>query len=89
MDSKKYLDKVIYHLVRSTKIDYDKEEITFSFSLSSFSFTYKSTLPTIFSFLSYSFEIYCKNTYGLTEEEIKYIYKQYRDIIKDKIKNGQ
>jgi len=37
-------------------------------------------------FLGYTFEKYCKDIYGLTEEEIKYVWKQYKDIIKDKIK---
>ena len=98
MDSKteKYLDRVIGSLVRGTNIDYEKGIITFPFSPYPLSFNltlpFKYIPPSLsfsFSVPTYSFEIYCKNTYGLTEEEIKYVYKQYRDIIKDKIENGQ
>lgn len=96
MEDKKYLDMVIGSLVRGTNIDYEKREIIFPFSPFPLSFQlslpFKYIPPSLsfsFSVPTYSFEIYCKNTYGLTEEEIKYVYKQYRDIIKDKIENGQ
>lgn len=96
MEDKKYLDMVIGSLVRGTNIDYEKREIIFPFSPYPLSFQlslpFKYIPPSLsfsFSVPTYSFEIYCKNTFGLTEEEIKYVYKQYRDIIKDKIENGQ
>jgi hypothetical protein len=82
-DNKKYLDKVLEHLVRSTNIDYDKGEISFLFSLSIISF---SSLNRFFVFFG-SFSDYCKNMFGLTKEESKYVFKQYKEIIKDKIEN--
>ena len=90
MKDKKYLDKVVGSLVRGTKINYD-EEIHFPF-LPPFSSIYQLPLtivllphsPTLFSFTKY-----CKNVYGLTKDEILYIWKEYRNIINDKIENGE
>jgi len=90
MENKKYLDKVLDHLVRGTKIDYDREEIHFINS------TITHYLP-LFYFLGFSsyrhfistFYKYCKNTFGLTDDEIEYVWKDYQDIIKEKIKNGE
>jgi hypothetical protein len=80
----KYLDKVVGSLVRSTKIDYEKEIIYFDLIFSNFLlFDY---------FPSYSFPdfiYYCKNTFGLTEDEIEYVWKEYKKIILDKINNGK
>ena len=96
MEDKKYLDKVIGSLVRGTNIDYGEKIITFPFSPYPLSFQlslpFKYIPPSLsfnFSVPTYSFEIYCKNTFGLTDDEVSYVYKQYRDIIKDKIENGQ
>lgn len=88
MENKKYLDKVIGSLVRGTKIDYDREEIYFP------SFPYISPhhfLPSSFSYSYFdsSFSKYCKNMFGLTEEEIEYVWEEYITIIKDKISNKE
>ena len=85
MKDKKYIDKVLGYIVGSTKIDYDKEEIHYPF-LSSYlpsdfpSYLYLSSHPFVFS-------EYCKNTFGLTEEEMEYVWKEYVDIINGKIEN--
>jgi hypothetical protein len=89
MDNKKYIDKVIEHLVRSTKIDYENEIMTFPFSTSHplhFIIPFFRSLPSV---PNHTFKIYCKNTFGLTGEEIKYVFKQYREIILSKIEDGQ
>lgn len=86
MKDKKYIDKVVGSLVRSTKMDYDKEEIQFPF------LTFILPLP---SFSSSSplkplpFSEYCKNIYGLNEEEIEYVWNKYIKSIIDKIENGE
>ena len=87
MENKKYLDKVIESLVRGTKIDYEKGIIFFPLSFLSFSpFSHLPFyLPDVSSYLS----SYCKNTFGLTEEEIEYVIIQWRVIILDKINNGE
>jgi len=84
MDNKKYIDKVIGSLVRGTKMDYVNKRFSFPFFFSSsvpFPYFRSYTLPL-------SFSTHCKNIYGLTEKEIEYVWKEYKDIIKDKIKNG-
>jgi len=90
MENKKYIDKVIDHLVRSTKIDYDNNLISPTF-FSSFTFFLLSSSVSFTSriFLKNSFSSYCENTYGLTEDEIKYVWNEYKDIIKDKLENGE
>ena len=83
---KKYLDRVVIELVRETEIDYDRKEILLPFlffTLFSFSSSLFSSSP---SFLFYE---YCKNTFGLTEDETEYVWNEYKDIIQDKIKNGE
>jgi len=85
MENKKYLDKVIGSLVRGTKIDYEKKLIISnpynSLSLPSFSPPNDSSLFRFFS--------YCKNIYGLTEDEIEYVWKEYKKIIKNKLRKGR
>ena len=88
MDNKKYLDKVIEHLVKGTKIDYEEDLIVFPPLSSPFNSTLlyiTSTIldPTCPNF----FYSYCKDTFGLTQEEINYVFIQWRKIMRDKIEN--
>lgn len=86
MDNKKYLDKVIEHLVRSTKIDYEKELLSPPFyptQLSFFLFPFSPSSPSTY------FSSYCKNTFGLTEDEISYVWNEFKEIILDKVENGE
>jgi hypothetical protein len=88
-NQKKYLDKVVGLIVRDTRIDYDQDRIYFPFlpfpykSLSSPPLTFSFPLPSIY------FSDYCKDNYGLTEDEIKYVWDQYKTIIKEKIRNNE
>ena len=92
MENKRYLDKVVGSLVRGTKINYDEEEIEYPFTLPpDLSFL---TLPLraggkVSRFLSHIFSIYCVNKFGLTDDEIKYVWEEYRNIIKGKIEDGE
>jgi hypothetical protein len=81
-----YLDKVIEFLVRDTNIDYKNEKITTPLYPSPSSF-YSFPLFTFSLFLLFS--SYSKEVYGLTDEEIEYVWKEYKSIITDKIKNEQ
>ena len=83
MEHKRYLDKVIDYMVRGTDIDYDNELISppsllLFYPLTSLSFSSNSRLP-------YLFYSYCKDIFGLTKEEIDYVWKEYKKIILDKI----
>jgi len=89
---KKYLNKVLDQLVGETTIDYDKERLYTPFPISLYS---KSSFLTSFSSFSYLsplfpphfFSKHCEGVYGLNDDEIKYIWNEYKKIIKDKI-NG-
>ena len=92
MENKRYIDKVLDHLVRNTKIDYEKETIDCDFLFSSPPFhllsSHTSFIDTLLLFCHPTpspFEIYCKNTFGLTEEEIEYVWEEYKEIIEEKI----
>ena len=82
-----YLDKVIEYLVRDTKIDYENEKISTPFFRFSH-FTFFDIRHFFLSLLSpHYFTSYCKVVYGLTDQEIEYVWKEYKEIIKDKITN--
>ena len=92
MENKRYLDKVVGSMVRSTKIDYDNERITFTFLPNTpISFPYhklsNQTLLSISNFFD-SFVKYCRDTFGLTNKEMRYVYDEWSNIIKDKIENN-
>ena len=90
MENKRYLDKVIEHLVRGTKVDYENKRIIFPFSFPPLPFPSLShTFLLLSSSPFFSFSSYCNNTYGLTEEEIGYVWDEYKEIILDKIEYGQ
>ena len=86
---KRYLDMVLDHLVRGTKIDYENERI---YPSSLLPISFPLFLPPSFSPLSpssssYSSSLsdYCRNQFGLTDEEIEYVWNEFKEIIKDKI----
>ena len=88
----KFLNKVIDQIVNETRIDYEymggRIFLPFLFSLP----LYSSVRPLSFSFFLKSFSNYfthfskhCEDVYGLNKEETKYVWNEYRGIIKDKI----
>ena len=79
---KRFLDKVVDQIVSETMIDYDMGKIQFPFSSFSFSFRFSLFLSPISSSF---FSDHCKDVYGLNEEETEYVWKEYNEIIKDKI----
>ena len=97
MNDKKYLDKVVRSLVRSTKINYDTDRITIPFSIISVSDISTITFDNFIQkkyfgnliFKNTIFPSYCRHVYGLSKDEVSYVWKQYREIIKDKIENEQ
>jgi len=90
MESNKYIDKVIGSLVRGTKIDYEKNLIVFPFP--DLPLHNHATLFFIDSLNYVSkpppfFRSYCKNTFGLTEDECRYVFIRWREIMKDNLKD--
>jgi len=79
---KKFLHRVLDQIVSETTIDYDERTIFLPFSFSPFSYScYSLQLLLLFS----PFSKHCKNIYGLNEDEINYVWNEYKKIIKDKI----
>jgi hypothetical protein len=96
--SEKYLDKVVRSLVRSTKINYDTDRITIPFSIISVSDISTITFDNFIGkkkdngnliFKNTIFPSYCRHVYGLSKDEVSYVWKEYSDIITEKIENGQ
>ena len=93
---KRFLDKVVDQIVRETEINDVEERVyppnsnyTNSFltpyipfnSLFSLDLVYPYPLPTFFY-------LHCRDVYGLNNEESKYVWEEYKQIIIDTIKNG-
>jgi len=81
--NKEYLYKVINQIARETRIYYKHKLIDAPFSPHGTSFPFDFS-PSYF--FPYFFK-YCRNIYGLTEEETEYVWYEYKKIIKNKIKN--
>jgi hypothetical protein len=81
----KFLNSVIELLVSGTKIDYNEDKVIFPFNtFNGYDITsFKLIVSSVFFYspLSYSdsisFTSYCKDVYGLTHEETKYVWKEY------------
>jgi hypothetical protein len=81
-----YLDKVVNQLVDETIIDVVQSTLsaptdTAPFALSSYHNILFIKIPLA------TFSSHCEKIYGLTDEEIQYVWSIYRNIIKDKIEN--
>mgnify|MGYP003667583024 FL=1 len=84
----KFLDKVLDQIVYETEIDYEKERVytPFPFLSSILSLPFLTLPhPTI---IPSSFFYHCRDVYGLNDEESEYVWGEYRNIIKDMIKNN-
>ena len=89
MDNKEYLDKVVESILRGTKIDYGKGRIYTPFS------PHNLFIPNLTTSLIFSYRFgprlhsldpfskYCRNQYGLTNNEIEYVWDKYKDIINE------
>jgi hypothetical protein len=82
-----FLNKVIDQIVRETELDYVDDLIHVPF------LHYSAQYP-LFTFFSYSdrmfsyFVVHCKDVYGVNEDEVEYVWNEYKFIIEDKIDNG-
>jgi len=87
----KFLNKVLDQIVRETRVDYDKEEVYFPFLFSPshpsllFPLSSLPILPLVPRDSLFQFSNHCRDIYGLNEEEIEYIWEEYREIIYNKI----
>ncbi len=79
MNQKDYLNKVVEQLVSETTIEGRIVLVPYS--------VLHQVVPLIPNIppTTSSFAEFVTKVYGLTEEEVKYVWKQYRSIIHDKI----
>ena len=97
MENKKYLDKVLEHLVKGTKIEitvgYNFEGLfvymPFDVNPPEFINVNDHHITTeFFSALpSFMFNKYCENHFGLVKEEIYYVWDEYSEIMSKKFKS--
>ena len=88
MENKKYLDKVIGSLLRGTNIDYVNDVVYSPFITLHKSAFYNHLLTRDYISIDGLFG-YLNNKFGLTSDEIFYVWKQYKKIMLDKIENGE
>ena len=81
-----FLDKIVDQLVDESIIDYDNNRVDFSDFPTPFNPLNLIALPPPSLFADPFYE-HCREVYGLTPEEITYVWKEYKSIIVDKIKN--
>jgi hypothetical protein len=83
----KFLDKVVEQIVSETRIDYVKERVNVPFLLP-FPYTFSLPFTLFLSSSRFPFFEHCESVYGLNYDETEYVWKEYREIIKDKIENN-
>lgn len=87
----KYLNNVLNSLVRETNIDFDEETLYMPFFNSFHAYPFESYyIPKFFHPSSTystppSFTEHCRDIYGLNDDEIYYVWDEYKTIIGDKI----
>ena len=83
----KYYNYVLNDLVSKTEIDHERELIRYPYTHNLTSPL--NTIPLLYSHYLFSpFIKHCKDVYGLNEQEIDYVWGEYKDIINDKIENN-
>jgi hypothetical protein len=82
-----FLDKVVDQIVSETKMGHDKSVIDPPFYTSFPSHLLHISNNPLFPYPS-TFSTHCREVYGLNEDEIEYVWNEYKKIIKDKIKNN-
>jgi hypothetical protein len=76
-NQKKYLDKVVDLIVRETIIDYDDDKIKYPYHTFRLPINLqKATFP------GSAFSQYCIDTYGLSYDEIEYVWGEYKKILR-------
>jgi hypothetical protein len=69
---KRFLDKVLGQIVSETRIDYEKEKVYTPFSYPHPAFTSGPFHHIFFK--------HCREVYGLNEDEIEYVWEEYKYI---------
>ena len=72
----KFLDKVVDQIISETRVKDDLLHTPFSYLPFSLSFSF--SLPFFPPSLPPSFSSHCKKVYSLNEQEIQYVWKEYK-----------
>lgn len=85
--NEKFLNKVLNQIVNESKMDHEKKRISFPF------YPFPSFFPSSLLYspnpsLFYRFAKHCNDIYGLNSEETEYVWKEYKEIIINKIENN-
>ena len=77
--NKKFLDKVLDQIVSETRIDYDRKVIVTPLPGPPlfFPLSFPPLSPLIFT-------KHCRGVYGLNDDEVKYVWDEYKKIILNK-----
>ena len=70
----KFLDKVIYQIISETRVIDNKVHTPFFLPFSVFCLFLTPT----YLFIPPSFSSHCKKVYSLNEQEIEYVWKEYK-----------
>ena len=77
---KKFLNKVVDQVVGETRIDYDEDQIIhFPFFTTEYVFLSSIIIshPSLL-YIFYPFSEHCKEVYGLNDDEIVYVWGEYK-----------
>ena len=89
---KKYLNKVVDRLVRETEVDYEKKELYSPFNILSSTELYIAISSSLYTYCLFqifsSFAKHCEIVYGLNDDEVEYVWEEYKENIRDKVNNG-
>ena len=77
----KFLDKVVDQIVSETTIDYDRKVIGTPLHFIPFDFFHPSFTSSIYPLI---FSKHCRGVYGLNDDEVKYVWDEYKKIILNK-----
>jgi hypothetical protein len=81
----KFLNKVLDQIVRETRIDDDGNNIIHPVKFS-ISYLRPNINPYVSIRIPYSFTSHCQEVYGLNDNEVKYVWYEYKRILNDKFK---
>ena len=88
MSREEYLNKILNIMVDDTHINYTQKFWYPHFYKSIGSFIPTFNFPYVPESLIKQFSEYSKENYGLTDDEIEYVFNEYRNNILSKIKYG-
>ena len=82
--NEKFLNKVVGQIVSETEMDYENRDVYAPFLYNYYSSLYYLSLYRAFT----PFRYHCEDVYGLNEDEIKYVWERWLDIVIDEIETN-